>query len=210
MPLSWNQIRANAARFSEKWHDAHYEKGETHSFYNDFFEVFGQNRRNVAVYEKKVAQLKGGQGFIDLFWPGMLLVEQKSVGRSLEKAKQQALDYITALKIHERPRYLLVSDFQHFELFDFEENESSAFHLHDLKNQVRLFGFIVGYQLKQYRDQDPVNIEAADLMANLHQLLAENGYSGHSLEVLLPCINRTANCGTSQTGGKRTAKTKEQ
>lgn len=32
--LSFNQIRANAARFVEEWKDASYEKGETQSFYN--------------------------------------------------------------------------------------------------------------------------------------------------------------------------------
>ncbi|MDX1922011.1 MAG: DNA methyltransferase [Alphaproteobacteria bacterium] len=185
MTLSWNQIRANAAKFSEEWCDAKYEKGETHSFYNDFFEVFGANRRNVGVYEQKVKQLNDKTGFIDLFWPGTLLVEQKSAGRNLDAAKQQALDYIVALKPNEKPRYLLLSDFQNFQLVDFEENSEHTFHLSDLKNNIRHFGFIAGYQQLKYRDQDPVNIEAADLMGNLHRLLEENGYVGHSLQLLL-------------------------
>ena len=50
MPLSWNEIRGRAARFADEWQDAHYEKGETQTFYNEFFEVFGNHRRNVAVY----------------------------------------------------------------------------------------------------------------------------------------------------------------
>ena len=37
MRLSWNEIRARAARFAEDWADTKYEKGETQSFYNDFF-----------------------------------------------------------------------------------------------------------------------------------------------------------------------------
>jgi len=43
--LSWNEIRTRAAQFSREWADAHYEKGETQSFYNDFFDIFDIKRR---------------------------------------------------------------------------------------------------------------------------------------------------------------------
>ena len=39
--------------------------------------------RRVARYEEHVTKLDDKDGFIDLFWPGVLLVEQKSAGRSL-------------------------------------------------------------------------------------------------------------------------------
>ena len=48
MRLGWDEIARRAKAFSEEWKDAHYEKGETQSFYNDFFEVFGIRRRTVA------------------------------------------------------------------------------------------------------------------------------------------------------------------
>ena len=57
MRLSWNEIRARAAEFARNWAGASYEKGETQSFYNDFFEVFGVKRRSVARYEEHVAKL---------------------------------------------------------------------------------------------------------------------------------------------------------
>lgn len=97
--LSWNQIRANAARFAEDWKTAKYERGETQSFYNDFFEVWGVKRRKVASFEEPVKKLGGKQGFIDLFWKGVLLVEQKSAGRKLEPDKMQALEYLLGLKV---------------------------------------------------------------------------------------------------------------
>jgi hypothetical protein len=121
MHLSWNEIRARAARFAEEWKEAEYEKGETQTFYNDFFEVFGVNRRRVAAYEQPVKLLGNRRGFIDLFWKGVLLVEQKSAGRSLTLAKQQALEYFPGLKDVELPRYILLSDFQNFELYDLDE-----------------------------------------------------------------------------------------
>ena len=93
MHLSWNEVRARAGRFAEEWRDAHYEKGETQTFYNELFEVFGVSLRRVASYEQPVRLLGEKRGFIDLFWKGVLLVEQKSAGRNLESAKSQALEY---------------------------------------------------------------------------------------------------------------------
>ena len=48
MRLSWNEVRARAAAFARDWEGAAYEKGETQSFYNDFFSIFGVQRRSVA------------------------------------------------------------------------------------------------------------------------------------------------------------------
>ena len=90
MRLSWNEIRARAARFADEWRDAAYKKGETQSFYNEFFEIFGVRRRSVARYGEHVKKLDNRSGFIDLFWPGVLIVEQKSEGRDLEVAYGQA------------------------------------------------------------------------------------------------------------------------
>ena len=131
MRLSWNEVRARAAAFAEDWREAAYEKGETQSFYNAFFDVFGVWRRNVARYEQHVAKLDNRSGFIDLFWPGVLLVEQTSAGRDLRKAYEQAGEYFDALPERERPRFILVSDFQTFELHDLDERETVTFPLAD-------------------------------------------------------------------------------
>lgn len=90
MRLSFNEIRARAASFAKSYADATYEKGETQTFYNDFFAIFGVERRSVARYEEHVKKLNNRTGFIDLFWPRVLLVEQKSTGRDLVKAAEQA------------------------------------------------------------------------------------------------------------------------
>src|SRR3954452_529741 len=108
MHISWNEARARAAKFAEEWKDETYERGETQTFYNEFFEIFGVRRRRVASFEEAVKKLGDKRGFIDLFWKGVLLVEQKSAGRDLVKAKQQALDYFPGLKEYELPRYILL------------------------------------------------------------------------------------------------------
>ena len=185
MRLSWNEVRVRAAAFAEDWKDAAYEKGETQSFYNAFFDVFGVRRRNVARYEAHVAKLDNRSGFIDLFWPGVLLVEQKSAGRDLRKAYAQAGEYFDALPERERPRFILVSDFQTFELHDLDERQIVEFPLADLHAHVESFGFILGVQRRTFRDQDPANIEAAELVGRLHDALADAGHRGHDLERFL-------------------------
>ena len=185
MRLSWNEVRVRAAAFADKWREAAYEKGETQSFYNDFFQIFGVERRTVARYEAHVAKLDNRRGFIDLFWPGVLIVEQKSAGRDLARAYEQAGDYVDALPENQRPRYILVSDFQTFELHDLDERETTAFPLADLHAHVETFGFILGVQRRTFRDQDPANIKAAELMGLLHDALAASGYQGHDLERFL-------------------------
>ena len=185
MRVSWNEVRARAAVFAEDWKDAAYEKGETQSFYNALFDVFGVRRRDVARYEAHVAKLDNRSGFIDLFWPGVLLVEQKSAGRDLGKAYEQAGEYFDALPERERPRFIPVSDFQTFELHDLDERETVAFPLADLPAHVDSFGFILGVQRRTFRDQDPANIEAAELVGRLHDALADAGHRGHDLERFL-------------------------
>lgn len=186
MRLSWNEIRARAAHFADEWKDAYYEKGQAQTFYNEFFEVFGVTRRRVASFEEPVKKLDGKHGFIDLFWKGVLLVEQKSAGGNLTKAKQQALDYFPGIKESELPRHILCSDFQTFELYDLDGEYAPAhFALKDLPKQVEHFGFILGVEKRTFHDQDPVNIEASELMGKLHDALKDAGYTGHDLERFL-------------------------
>ena len=185
MRLSWNEIRVRAASFARKWADAGYEKGETQSFYNDFFRIFGKRRESVARYEERVKRLDDTSGFIDLFWPGVLIVEQKSAGRDLKKAYEQAGGYFDALPEHDKPRYILTSDFQHFELHDLLQRDVVAFRLDQLPEHVEKFGFILGVASRTFRDQDPANIEAAELVGKLHDSLRDAGYPRHDLERFL-------------------------
>ena len=185
MRLSWNEIRSRAAEFAREWADAVYEKGETHSFYNDFFEIFGVRRRTVARYEEHVRRLDRAGGYIDLFWPGVLLVEQKSAGRGLAAAREQAGEYFDALPERDRPRYQLLCDFRTFELLDRDERKETRFALADLPAHVEQFGFILGVQRRTFRDQDPVNVEASELVARLHDALEASGYDGRDLELFL-------------------------
>ena len=161
MPLSWNEIRDRAVRFQKEWEHESSEDAEAKSFWDDFFDVFGISRRKLALFEKAVARKGRGAGFVDLFWPGTLIVEHKSKGKDLDRAYGQAIDYFEGLNDHELPRYVLVSDFARFRLYDLELHTEDEFVLADLHRNIKRFGFMLGYQQPYFQEQDPVNIEAA-------------------------------------------------
>ena len=182
MPLSWNEIKTRAVTFSKEWEDETSEDAEAKSFWDGFFNVFGISRRRVASFEKPVKKGDKKQGYIDLLWKGTILVEHKSKGRDLDKAFTQAKEYFPGLKDDELPKYILVSDFDRMRLYDLEADTSIEFHLNEFVQNVHLFDFIAGYEKRVYRDEDPVNIDAAEKMGKLHDQLKAVGYTGHSLE----------------------------
>ena len=95
----------------------------------------------MAQYEERVQRLDNTSGFIDLFWPGVLLVEQKSAGRDLTAARELAGTYFNALPERERPRFQLLCDFQTFELLDRDEREETRFPMADLPQHIEKFAF---------------------------------------------------------------------
>lgn len=185
MPLSWNEIKDRALAFSMEWIDESSEDAEAKSFWDEFFNVFGVTQRRVASFEVPVKKADGRGGFVDLLWKGVLLVEHKSRGKNLDRAFQQALDYFPGLKERDLPRYVLVSDFSRFCLYDLDLAETCEFALTEFYQNVYRFGFIAGYQIRSFGQQDPVNRAAAERLGRLHDALQAVGYSGHALEVAL-------------------------
>jgi hypothetical protein len=185
MALSWNEIKERAVKFSKEWENEVSEDAEAQSFLVDFFNVFGINRKRVSSFEHKVKKLDEKDGYIDLLWKGTILIEMKSKGKNLDKAFQQAKDYLHGLKQHELPKYILISDFENFMLYDLEDNSRLNFKLQELVQNVQHFSYLLGYQKKIYKEQDPANNAAAELMGKLHDRLKEIGYTDHPLEVYL-------------------------
>ena len=202
VPLFWNEIRHRAIRFSQEWSGAKREQAEKQTFWNEFFDVFGISRRAVASFEEPVRKLSGDYGYIDLFWPGNVLVEHKSRGKDLGEAESQAFRYIRDLlgegRHEEIPRYVIVSDFARIALHDLEPDEqgrlplfdrwqavTTEFPLADFHKYIRAFAFIPGYKQHKFEEQAPINIEAVGIMGDLHDALEAGGYAGHQLERFL-------------------------
>lgn len=185
MGLNWNEIKSRALLFSKTWDDACNEDSQAKPFWIDFFEIFGITNKRVATFELNVKKLGGAQGFVDLFWPGVLLVEHKSRGKSLDDAVDQAIGYLHNLPERDLPQLVVVCDFARFRVRRLATGETVEFELKHLHKHVKLFGLLAGYKVQDIQAEDPVNIKAAERMGRLHDALKASGYSGHALEVLL-------------------------
>ncbi len=200
--LAWNEIRHRAIKFANDWASAAREASEKQTFWNEFFEVFGVSRKAVASFESPVKKVTGHDGFIDLFWKGNLIVEHKSRGGDLGKAQSQAFEYIQALftegKHDEIPRYVIVSDLRGSSFMTWSRRTRNAFQtltriaqvaaefpLGEFYKNIRAFAFIAGYKQQKLDPEDPANLEAARIMADLHDALRAGNYTGHELHVFL-------------------------
>ncbi len=185
MTLNWNEIKDRALTFTREWAGTHSEDADAKPFLQAFFNIFGVGNRRFGNFEFRVKKLDNKDGYIDLLWAGVIMVEMKSRGKSLEKAYEQAREYTFGLKEHELPQCILVSDFDRFRLYDLDNDTQIEFCFEDLIHNVQHFGFLMGYQKRTYHEQDIANVKAAELMGKLHDRLAAIGYLGHSLEVYL-------------------------
>lgn len=157
------------------------EKGEAQVFLDRFFQAFGHEGalEAGATYEKRVKNKKGKTSFADLVWKPRVLIEMKKRGEGLGKHYSQAFDYWARL-VPDRPRYVILCNFDEFWIFDFNlqvDTPVDKVTLEQLPERVGAFTFM------ELRDRKPVfsnnQIEvtetAGQRMGRLFQMLKERG-----------------------------------
>jgi hypothetical protein len=184
MQQSFRDTKNKAHTFVKNYQYAVKENAEAQSFLNDFFDIFGVDRRRVAVFENPIKTGSKGVKRSDLFWSEVLLVEMKSAGENLDKAYIQAFNYLKGLKDRELPNYIMVCDFKNFHLYDLDSKENYAFKLDDLVNNLHLFDFMNGGKVEDINEFE-LNQKAAELLGKLHDYLSENGYQNHDLQIFM-------------------------
>ena len=182
--INWEKIRARATKFVEQWRGETSETAEAQSFWNDFFEIFGRTRRGLAFYEHQARHYVKDQGklqstvvgHVDMLWPGVLAVEHKSAGKSLNKAVEQLYSYINDLPDELKSAFGLVCDFSRFRLIDFNGEKIHNFNLSELPSRVELFGFFIEHEQKTFALELQANRDAAELMGNLYDTIKKHGH----------------------------------
>lgn len=176
--LSRNEIYRRATDFAYRHKNDSYERGESQTFWNEFLSVFGINRRRVnASFEYATKRSSTGNiGFIDMFWPGVILVEQKSEGKSLTSAEFQALDYLPGLKNHELPKALLMSDFKNIRIvrIDGQTTESYMFETANLPDEIDRFNFLTSERDIVVAKEEAANAAAVKLIGRLYEQLVQS------------------------------------
>ncbi len=185
-------LHDKADKFSKQFENAKYESGEAQKFINGLCDVYGISPLHSVFFEERVEKDSGkGINRIDALFKGLLLVEMKSAGKSLEKAYEQTKGYIEKLKKlpEAAPRYVLVSDFQNLVLYDEESSDKetpiASFKLADFRQNVEVLGFLSGYERIAILLQEAANIAAAKKLGLLHDAIKAGDYRGDDLERLL-------------------------
>ena len=196
--LSLNAIRSRCAVFAHDWNDCvGDEKQEGHEFMRELMKCFGITKRKAIAYEKRSNRASTGrQGYIDALIPGKALIEMKSAGKDLDRAEEQALDYIHDLADIETPRLLIISDFRRIRIIDLDhdmtttegiESGRTEFELVKLPDHVDDLKSLAGSGMLQVgsREQEQASIRAARVMADLYEALDGSGYSDHEASIFL-------------------------
>src|SRR5699024_6644748 len=119
-----NEIRANLRQFAVEYRDDFNEHAEYTSFWNDLLACFGVQRRRVATFQHAATRASTNNiGFIDFFWPKLVIGEHKSLGKmgtEGQVAEDQAFDYLAGggINVEDFPRYIISTDFANFRLTD--------------------------------------------------------------------------------------------
>ena len=183
--LTRNEVRRRLSAFAKQWQDATRENADAKLFWARFYECFGIRPESATIYEKQVAKIGGGIGFIDSFIPGLLIVEHKSRGKSLDAAFNQAADYFTALPEAERPRYIITSDFARFRLIDLRSDTPHECTLAQLAQRADWFSFLLQDEPAEIAEESKIDRKAAYQVSRLHQALLDARFTGHDLEVFM-------------------------
>jgi hypothetical protein len=181
-------MRARAVTFAARWKDESSEKSESQTFWTEFLDIYGVDRKRVAAFEQLAKRTStGNYGFIDLYWPGVLIAEQKSAGKDLVEAEKQALDYLTSIRQSDFPGLVITSDFARIRILDLEAKDPKPVEIKtaDLGKEYERFLFIAGYAKQTFEQEIEANVEASELMGHLYDAAEAAGYKDHEANVLL-------------------------
>ena len=186
--VNWHDIRDKAISFAHEYKDAKEEDKWAKSFWVRFFDVFEVRERSIGIFEERVKLLSGVSGKIDFFAPGRFLIEHKTTGKSLDGAFTQAADYFDAISEDQKPRYIIVSDFEWFRIYDLEATQKKRiveFKLSELPDYVERFAFLTDEKVREYKEEDHINVRAVRAIGKLYEALKTSTYRSEHISPLL-------------------------
>lgn len=194
-------MKENAEVFIQRWRGTTTEKGEAQTFTNEFFQIFGLDRKDLAQFEKPIRKKdESGTGFADLFWSGKLIIESKSAHKDSshhwDNTLIQAEEYIDDLKEHQKPKFILLMNFKRIQKYSVIVNKSGKAKvkfivevpIEKLAEQLDEFLFFIEFAERLETDEEKVNQEAARKIANVYDAIERKGYKSDDIAILLARI----------------------
>lgn len=182
--LTTNELRKRLTAFAHQWAAAAREEADEKLFTASFLRCFDIEPHQY-LREYAVKKRDGSTGYMDGFIPGKLIIEGKSLGKDLKKARQQAESYRWACTQHQLPSYVLLHDFGHFALFDLERDSQHSCTLADLPRHADWFRFLINDAHPVITEETEADRRAAEQMAVLHEALLRSRFAGRDLEIFL-------------------------
>lgn len=196
------QQRNAAKKFVAEWSDRGYEKGETHAFWMELLQkVYGVNNpAQFITFESQV--LLGHTSFIDAYIPETkVMIEQKSLDVDLNKqAKQsdgsmlspyqQAKRYADQLPNSQRPRYIVVCNFQTFHIHDMEHphDDPEVIQLADLPKEYNRLSFLTDINKAHLKREMDLSIKAGEIVGQIYDAILKH-YHDPASEKTLKSLN---------------------
>lgn len=182
--------RHDAKQFAEKWAAVTDEKSSAQSYWRDFFTHVAKvpDLQDAGIeFEYRVrSHINGAMRWIDVFWPGLVLIEHKSAGKNLDTAEEQAREYLQSLKAELRPQHLIICDFARWRVIDTVAGTRLEFPLADLPDHLDAIAQILsGDAVDIAAVQAEADKKASALMTALYRELERTGYDAHSANILL-------------------------
>lgn len=200
--LTQAEQRRAAKEFARKWEGIGYEKGDSAKFWMTLLhDVYGvEDITNFINFEDQVKM--DTTAFIDAMIPSThVLIEQKSINKDLRKPIrqsdgtllnpfQQALKYSMRLPYSERPRWIVLSNFKEFHIFDMERpgSEPEVVYLKDLEEDYYRLNFLVDEEDENIKKELEVSIQAGELVGLLYDALLKE-YKNPTDEETLKDLN---------------------
>lgn len=184
--LNFDTLRARAAQFAKNFEKVTSEKKNDQDFMREFCSIFDISSRSVEWQYDVQENKKSPKKWIDGLIPNTLLFEIKSAGVNLDDAYKQAAAYVPMIKDAHRPDYILVSDFANLHLYNRVSGAPRIeIKLSELAQHIEHFAFLNGYEKTAIEKQIKINEQAAEKMAQLHDVIKATGYDGKDLETYL-------------------------
>lgn len=178
--------RAAATKFYNDWHNIGDEKSDSQRFWIDFFSnVLGvENVTQKIIFEKRVI-VDGQTKFIDVYIPETrVLIEQKSIGKELNKRTQQSdgtmrtpfeqgRNYAQWMIPDETPLWIIACNFKSFEIHDMNKpnKEPVVVMLEEVRNKLPLFDFMFKKEIKELSHEMEISVEAGKIVGILYEKL---------------------------------------
>lgn len=181
------QQRAAAKEFAADWAGKGYEKGQSQPFWLDLLrKVYGiDDPSKFITFEDQV--MLDHTSFIDGFIPAThVLIEQKGIGKNLRKPIkqsdgslltpfQQAKRYSIELVYSKRPRWIVICNFEEFNIYDMEHpnDDPAVIFLKDLEKEYYRLQFLVDTGNDVIKKEEDVSVQAGDLVGLLYDALLQ-------------------------------------